>query len=235
MNITVVLSILLDAVILFLLTLAILRGYKKGFLKTAYHLVSWILCLVLTKILFPYVVDFLEAFHIREALDTTVSGIITLPDLSEASEDAITAISQLPIPNVLKNKLIENNNYEVYQVLGVTTWHEYIIRYISNMLLNGIAIILTFIVSFLLIHGIAAAISILDHLPVLHFLNHTLGVAAGALSGIIHCWLFCLVITMLGVFGPMQALFPAINSSLLTKLFYNQNLLLNSLLRIFGN
>lgn len=235
MTTTLVLSVLLDGIVLFLLTFAIVKGYKKGFLMSAFQLVSWILCIILTKILFPYAVEFLEAFHVRDSLYKAVDGYISLPDLSKAGNDAISAIQSLPVPEALKTKLIENNNYEVYRVLGVETFSEYIVSYITNMLLNGIAIIATFVVAFLLVKGISAAMSILDHLPGLHFLNHSLGVVFGALSGIIHCWLFCLLITLLGVFEPLQSLFPAVNSSMLTEFFYNHNLLLNSLLKIFGH
>lgn len=232
-NTMIILSILLDGVVLFLLTFAIVRGYLKGFILTVYHLASWVISILLTQLFYPYTAKLLRVLSVADSIEERVSSFITLPELPAA--DASSIISSLNIPDILKTKLIENNNYEVYNVLGVDTLSGYITGYISNMLINALAIIITFVVVFLIIKAVAAVITLIDHLPGIHFLNHTLGVIFGAALGVIRVWIFCLLLTLLGVWGKLQTLLPAITSSMLTNFFYNHNILLDSLLRIFGS
>lgn len=46
----------------------------------------------------------------------------------------IVAIEGADLPDVFKNLLLENNNSEVYQKLGVTTFAEYVSKYLQSWL-----------------------------------------------------------------------------------------------------
>ncbi len=224
-------ALLLDVITLFLLIFSIARGYRKGFIRSVYHLGSWVLSIFLTHFLYPYTTRFLQSYNAVGIVQRLVGQFIRLPDLTGEAADVIQA---LPIPDVLKIKLLENNNYEVYNLLGVTTLAEYITGYISNMIINAMAMALTFAAVFLILRIASAVIRVVDRLPGIRFLNRTLGVLSGSLLGIIRVWIFCLLLTFLGVFFPSGQIFPALTESLLTGFFYNNNLLLHSLLRIFG-
>lgn len=228
---TLWISLGLDLVVLGLLTLGILLGYHKGFMKTIYHLFSWVAAIFLTQLLYPYMVRILKASPVYTSISQTLKGALSIPDLSG---DAVKTISSLKIPEVLKIKLIENNNYEVYRILGVESLNEYINAYLTNMVINALGILITFLIVFLLIKIAAILLEIADHLPVIRQLNHTLGVITGAASGVLYVWIFCLVLTLSGAVTKLSFLYPAISSSLLTHWFYNHNILLDSLLKIFG-
>ena len=228
---TIWISLCLDLIVLGLLAFGILRGYHKGFIKTIYSLVSWVAAIFLTQLLYPYVVKILKASPVYATISKTLSGVISIPDLSG---DAVKTISSLKIPEVLKMKLIENNNYEVYRILGAENLNEYINAYLSNMVINALGILVTFVIVFLMIKIAAILLEIADHLPVIRQLNHTLGVIVGAANGVLYVWIFCLIITLSGAMTKFSFLYPAISSSLLTHWFYNHNILLDSLLRIFG-
>ena len=231
MDSTIWISLLLDLIVIGLLAFGILRGYNKGFFKTVYHLVSWVAAIFLTQLLYPYMVKILKASPLYTSISKTLRGVLSIPDLSG---DAVKTISSLKIPEVLKLKLIENNNYEVYRILGVDSLNDYINAYLSNMVINALGILITFLIVFLLIKIAAILLEIVDHLPVLRQLNHTLGVIVGTANGVLYVWIFCLLLTLSGAVTKLAFLYPAVSSSLLTHWFYNHNILLDSLLRIFG-
>ena len=67
--------------ILVLLAWNLLQGYKKGFMKTVFALVSWIIVLVVCNIATPMVTDFLMeeteiAVSITEALEAKINEMI---------------------------------------------------------------------------------------------------------------------------------------------------------------
>ncbi|MCR5006168.1 MAG: CvpA family protein [Clostridiales bacterium] len=231
METTIWISLALDLIVVLLLAGGILLGYHKGFMKTIYQLFSWVAAIFLTQLLYPYMVRILKASPVYTSIAKTLRGVLSIPDLNG---DAVKTISSLKIPEVLKLKLIENNNYEVYRILGAETLNEYINAYLTNMVVNALGILVTFLIVFLLIKIAAILLEIADHLPVIRQLNHTLGVILGAANGVLYVWIFCLLITLSGAVTKLSFLYPAISSSLLTHWFYNHNILLDSLLRIFG-
>ncbi|MFR3483681.1 MAG: CvpA family protein [Clostridia bacterium] len=50
-----IIAIVLDALTIFILVYSLFRGKKKGFVKTGYSLISWLLSLLVAWKLFPYV------------------------------------------------------------------------------------------------------------------------------------------------------------------------------------
>ncbi len=233
MSSTIWISIMLDLIVVGLIVLGASLGYIKGFMKTAYHLVSWILSFILTKLFYPFTVRFLKLTSLSNTISAGIGKFLSLPTV--AAESAQKTISGLNIPSGLKQSLLENNNYEVYEILGVNSLNEYIQAFLTNMVINAMAILITFLVVILLIKLAAVLMDIVDKLPVLHALNHALGLIFGLLNGVIYVFIFCLVLTLLGAFEPMAPLYPAISGSLLTNLFYNNNILLESLLKIFSH
>ncbi len=225
-------SIGMDLIVICLFAFAIARGYKKGFVKAAYHLISFALAIVLTYLFYPYMVRLLKLTHVSDTISGAFSHLLTIP--TEAADNAASAISSLKIPQLLKTFLIENNNYEVYRLLGVETLTDYINAYLTNMVINAMGILITFVIVLLIIKIAAVLLEIVDHLPVIRTLNKLLGVVMGAATGLVYIWVFCLLLTFAGAFAKLPMIYPGIAQSLLTGFFYNHNILLESLLKIFG-
>ena len=69
---------ILSIVILAVFALSVFLGYQKGFLKTAFSLVSWILVLVLCNYLTPVVTTTLiEKTDVEVVIQTTVEEKLT--------------------------------------------------------------------------------------------------------------------------------------------------------------
>ena len=73
----------------------------------------------------------------------------------------------MPIPQFLKDALLENNNTAIYEELGVvTTFPEYVAAYISRMLLNVVSFLVTFLIAIILVSALMYAVNIIGELPV---------------------------------------------------------------------
>ena len=231
-------TILLTALILDLITIlifacSIVYGVHKGFIHTVYRLFYWVIALALTNLLYPYLLQILSLSPVEDIVSSAVAGVFNISDaVSDATSSASEAIATLDLPDRLTSSLIENNNYEVYALLGVETLNEYITAYLTNLIMNAVSAAITFIIVALLLHIIQTLLKIVKILPVIKSLNRFLGFLAGAAGGVLYTWIYCLVLTLLGMSETFSIIYTGISNSLLTQFFYQHNILLNALLSI---
>ena len=83
----------------------------------------------------------------------------------------IVAIEGADLPDVFKNLLLENNNSEVYQKLGVTTFAEYVSKYFAKLVIEIVAFLVTFLFATIVIRAVVFALDFVTALPVLGILN----------------------------------------------------------------
>ena len=66
---------ILEIIVLIIIAICVYRGYRIGFLRVIYSLVSWILVLAFVTWATPYLTDYLEK-HTPCLLYTSVSGCL---------------------------------------------------------------------------------------------------------------------------------------------------------------
>ena len=95
---------------------------------------------VLTIVLSPVVSSFLHHNDsIYQFVYQAVEENISLEGKGKTLRQENLMIDNLPLPEMLRQKLKENNNAEVYQAMAVTSFKTYIYKYVTNMILNGIS------------------------------------------------------------------------------------------------
>jgi len=124
----------LTYVILIFTALAVFRGAKRGFLRMALSMGFLILVLLITIWLNPKVSDYLRSqtgFYGK--IEDSCSKYLDSNFWKEVPEEAgktpempENLIEQLPIPEILKDKLTENNNAEVYDLLQAENFKDYL-------------------------------------------------------------------------------------------------------------
>ena len=115
-----------------------------------------VLTICLVKIVTPSVTEFIESnpqIHSRAA-----EIILTISGWNESGKDNIqapasqrTVIEGLKLPQFIKDMLIENNNSEFYNILGVEQFAEYITACLADMAIHVVCSVLIFILSYVLI------------------------------------------------------------------------------------
>jgi len=227
---------ILDLIVVGILALCIWIAYRKGFVITVFRFFSLLIALFLTNMLYPAVSVAMRNIGLLDTLKSSVAATVRLDGAVEGITRTaeVELINGLALPEFIKTALLENNNTQAYTALAVDSFQDYISGFLAGMILNAIAMIAVFVVVFVLMKIIAAALNILTKLPVIHSLNKLLGIAVGLLQGTVFVWLVLAV--MVGLFAANQT-FPVgelLPQTVLAWWFHENNMILKLVMQVFG-
>lgn len=209
--------------------LCVFNGYKKGFLKTAFSLVSWILVLALCDYASPIVTQMLiektdVEVAVQVAVDAEINKIIT-----NAFESSNVADLEAALPAELKTALLgEGVSLQEIITSGVVLD--------TSSLVNGIVGILGFVITVIVLRVIMMlvelALGIISKLPLIGPMDKFLGVACGAAKGIIWCWIILAGVSALALTGVNTEFMAYISQSEILTWLQDNNLLLNLIVQM---
>jgi hypothetical protein len=133
-------------------------------------------------------------------------------------------IESLPLPQVLKDLLTDNNNAEGYKKLEVTTFQDYVIQLIATVILNVLSFIAAVIVVRLILWGAILALDFLSHIPVINIVNHLAGLLLGLVQALFFLWLFFLILSMASATEIGLQLMDMVQQSTLLSCLFESNL-----------
>lgn len=224
MNITLIIA----AVILIA---SALIGFGRGLIKSIFSTFALIVAIVLAIQAMPYGTKFLKQTPlyttINESIQETVDRQIQIS--AEGVSQQMEAIDQMDLPDFIKEMLKSNNNMEMYEALGINEFSGYISNYITCLILNGISVIVIFLILFIAIRIIGCMLDLFSRIPVLNGLNKIGGFIFGLFNGAVYLWIACIIITIFAGTGWGQEIFAQINDSVILSYIYNNNYLLSFL------
>lgn len=207
-----------------------LYGHYRGLLKQCVSLGALILTIVIVKFATPYMTGFLkENPSIRQ---NAASVILSISGWEEPSmEETVPPSAQrmtiegLDLPQSIKDVLLENNNSEIYQMLGVEQFAEYVSMYLADMLINAAASIILFIAAFIVIHLIVRWLDLIARLPILYGLNHMAGALLGLAQGLMFLWIAGFILNLFSTTPVGKMLEQQIYASTWLTILYRYNLI----------
>lgn len=220
--------VVIAAIIIFLVFVII--GYIRGFMRSVLSMLSFVIAITFVSIISPAVNSFVEnntSFYDDAA--AKVEDIIDLEwmaDVALSSEQQVTAIDALSVPDSLKNMLKENNTESVYTQLGVTDFYHYICYSIGGMIVKALVFLFLVVFCILALKLLSLALDIVSRLPVIHGLNKAAGALLGALEGLLALWFIGLLLMGLSNNSWAQQIIALINESTPLSFLYNNNVLL---------
>lgn len=140
-------------------------------------------------------------------------------------------IEHLPIPEALRDLLLDYNNDEGYRSLGVTGFADYLVHFLATVILNVIAFVAAVILVQILLHLVIGALDILAHIPLIGGLNRLLGLILGLVQALFFLWLFFLVLSMTSATQWGLQLMDMVQSSQTLSALYDSNLFLEIVVR----
>lgn len=216
---------LLIAVSVILLGNAVI-GMRVGFIKTIFSLVSLILALFLTVWVSPMVRDTMKDNEkLYQGISNKIEKMLPFED-KVAQEDEPGLIEGLSVPKSVKEGLLKDNTVERYKELAITSFKQYVSRYLTEVTINALSFIVTFMVILILLWVIFLALNLISKLPLLNQLNKTAGLLAGFVHGLILVWLFFLLLTVFATTEFGQSTMKLVAENELLSIIYNNNLLL---------
>ncbi len=167
-------------------------------------------------------------------LDWDLLGITTddvLNMMGDIPKDIqIQEIENAPMPQFLKDQLLENNNSTIYSELGVQNFPHYVAEYISRLVLKLVAFLVTFLLAIIIVKALMFAVNIIGELPVFGLANHIAGAALGLVLALVIVWIGFLIMTLAYTTAAGAACFEMVEQNPILQFLYNSNPLLNRLL-----
>lgn len=212
------------------LVIMILYGHYRGFIRLAVSLVALVAALVIVNLSMPAVTTFLkENTQIHKSLQDSMKKASGLESAGGDDEELPAMqraiIENLNLPQQMKDALIENNNHEIYQMLGVEAFTDYVGNYLADMILNTLGFIIMFVIVYFILQLLMRWLDILARLPLLSGINKVAGALLGGVEGLIFLWIICLVITACAGTSWGMSLIKQIESSNWLSFVYNNNIL----------
>ena len=206
----------------------ILYGHYRGLLRIAVTMVSLILSVMIVRTATPYVTAFIRdntgvRHIIEEMLAEAFEGMDGIGDIQFPAQQR-SMIEQMQLPQPMKEILLENNNNEIYQLLGVDTFLEYVGNYLTSMILNFIGSVVLFILVNLSLRLLIRWVNLISHLPILSGVNQIAGAVLGGIQGLLCLWFGC-VVEICSRTAWAQVVLEQIHNSIWLTFVYQNNMI----------
>lgn len=219
------------------LIIMMLYGHYRGFIRQIVTVAAMVAAIIITNLLIPQVESTLQQNKTAHNVIQNMLISSVIPEDSGDGEEEPSMqrsyIEGLKLPEKVKRDLLTNNNSEVYELLGVDRFADYVGAYLSNTILNSAAYIIVFLVTFLGIHLIMKWLDLIAKLPILSGLNQIAGAGLGLAQGLLIIWIGCLVLTVFAGTTGGAAFTEQIEKSTWLSFLYNHNFLIHIAMGIF--
>ena len=220
-----------------MLILFMLVGYIRGFIKKIVSVVSLVIALVLVSFLTPYASSFIQNHTpIYRGIKGQCLNSIQEPlnNMEGSTKSAqIQFIKDLPIPALVKESMMANNNSAAYAALAVEQFADYIAGYLAKWIVNAISYVLVFIFVIIFLRIAFMTLDLVSKIPVIKGVNKILGLLMGFIEGIFTMWIIFLALTMFINTAMGAKAFEMINDSRILTFLYNHNYLLRVITNLF--
>jgi len=222
-------NILLIVVLLYLIA-CIWNGYRKGLVKMIFSVVSLFIAIIITRMVAPQMEDYLQKeTNIYEQIQEKTEAYVEITLQEKLStglfsvSDQAYAIEGLPLPKYIRSVLTKNNTAEIYEILGVDAFQDYISSSLAGFTVTALAFVLSFLIIGLGIFLIRKLIERIVKLPGLNGINRLAGAAVGFLKALIILWILCLIVTAAAGTAAGQQILKMIEDSQILSMIYNHN------------
>ncbi len=197
---------LLDLIILAIIALSTFIGYKKGLIKVAFGLISFILAIALSVILYKPVSNFIiEYTPIDDYIEQNISERLDSPETTDEETKNIVSNYYNNIKNATTNTIADG---------------------ISKTIINVSCMIIVFVISKLILLLFRFLGDLIAKLPLIKQLNEAGGLLYGLLRGFILIYGLLALIAITSPIIDMNNIVSAINNTIITNIMYNHNIIL---------
>ncbi|WP_324293342.1 CvpA family protein [Lacrimispora defluvii] len=211
----------------------VLYGHHRGFIRLVVSIFAMILSLTVVRVSLPVVTTYLkENTTLQQTVSQNIVKAAGLAQEQSSSEEISdkpsaqrTIIENLNLPRTVKSALIENNNSEIYQMMGVQAFTDYVGNYLADTIINSAGFVLLFAAVYMASKLVIRWLDIIARLPIISGINKLAGAIAGGLEGLLFLWLACLLVTAFSGTEWGMMITRQIESSQWLSFLYSHNLL----------
>lgn len=205
----------IDVIIVIFVGYLCFQGYRKGFIKSLFDTLGVVVSFFLSKELYYFAENFL--------LNNT-KLFVKLHDYFE------TKLSENVVRNINNNIPVELQNF-VNNILNseVSDTFAVFVDNISLIIIRSISFVITFLALYAVLLLLSTLINTIMKLPLLNLTNRVFGALMGILKSVILLYLIFALATPLLSFMQDKSLAQLVLNSESSKIFYDNNIILNYL------
>lgn len=224
--------------VLSLLTWEMIRGYRRGLLRTVFSLISWAITLVFVMWASPYIEDYLlEHTSLYENIQTRCAEKIrdaaeqgVQKPLGEHSQYGNLAELGINLPDGVLDSIRKTTGEAAFEFLEGNGIYEELAKGMAGFVIQGISFFVAMAAAWILLYVLSKAIGIVAKIPVIHGVNKILGIFAGALYAVVLVWIafYLIALTSAGEWG--REMIAYIYQNPVLQFLYENNLVITILL-----
>jgi hypothetical protein len=205
---------LIDIIVLVILGVSGFVGYKKGLAGILVSVIALLLSIVLAVFLQNTVANYLyNETSIGTSLQTSFKDMLT--EQIEKNKDSTE---------------LENDNSFIYMFFDKDELSKSMVesgaKQMTTFVLKGISFVAIFVLVFVICYILRMLLNIVFSLPILNSINKIGGVGLNLLKTLFKIWIVLAIISFIGFIPMIDNLCSLIESSILTKLLYDNNLII---------
>jgi len=194
-----------DLILIAIIALSTFIGYKKGLIKVAFGLVSFVLAIVISVVLYKPVSNFIIDYTpLDDIIEQTIEERLNSSDTNKQEKENI-------ISNYYSN--IKNSSTAI------------ISDGISKSIINVGCMIIVFIISKIILLFFKFLGDLISKLPLIKQVNSAGGFLYGLLKGFIIIYLLLALIAIISPIVDINNIVNMINNSIITNIMYNNNII----------
>ncbi len=209
-----------------------LIGLKKGFLMSVYKLLSFLIAIVLSYFLYPYVAKFLMGTTLHDKIYDSILKNLMLqqPAIGAQGKSVATnaVVEHLKLPEFMKEGLIKSVT-EKASVGLISEIFKNIAERMTEMAIGIISIVLVYILVRIILIFAKYFIEGVSKLPVFKQMDKFGGFALGAVEGLLTVYIFCTILMIFAAAPSFKSIFDSIDESILAKFVCENNFIYNLL------
>jgi hypothetical protein len=222
-----------DIVILLALAAGFIIGRKMGLVRMALKVVYGVASFGASMIFYPVIAGFVRQTSLFDKMKDTILTTLNLQTAVQTytKQQEVSMISSLSLPDPLKEKLIENNNSVIYDLIGADSFVDYIAGFVANLLINVVLVWIIFVVFMFLLRAFFKSLEHASRMPVIKHFNHLGGAVMGLTFATLLIWLSFALIYAFIAKPTVYQMYQCIAESKTAVWFYDNNLLLALILK----
>lgn len=214
-------AIIIDLIVISLLILSIFLGYKKGLIGVAFKILSFLIAIVITLILYRPVSNFImNNTEFAKNIENTIVQKLSSAEI----KDGEIKEENTDLPNVVVNYINKEISNAVDNTKDAVV--KTVAKELSRSIINLIVIISIFIITRLILLFAKVILEAVAELPIIKQFNEVGGIIYGILRGIILIYVILAIISLILPMIDKDTILGIINNTILTKILYNNNIIL---------
>ncbi len=209
-------GIILDIIIIALMAISIFLGYKKGLVKVAVKLCAFLIAVIVTLVFYkPVSKLIIENTELDNKIENVIieNGTKKLEESDEESKGNLLENMQEYIDNTVtqtQNEIVENAAKEI-----------------SVRIINVLVIVGLFIATRLVLILLVLISDLITSIPIIKQFNELGGVLYGIIRGLALIYAILAIVFLVASMSANNGILTVIDSSIITKFMYKNNILLN--------